>query len=53
VTALGPNHPDTAICLDNLAGTYRALGQADEAVPLEERARRIREGRSAHTGGPE
>ena len=52
-TALGPNHPTTAIWLDNLAVTYRALGRADEAVPLEERARQIREGRSAQTGGPE
>jgi Domain of unknown function (DUF4062)/Tetratricopeptide repeat len=52
-TTLGPDHPSTAIWLDNLADTYRALGQADEAVLLAERARQIGEGRSAQTGGPE
>ena len=55
-TALfGPNHPTTAIWLDNLAVSYRALGRADEAVPLEERALGgIREGlASAPTGRPQ
>ena len=42
-TALGPDHPSTALRLDNLAATYRELGQADKALQLEQQARRIRE----------
>jgi hypothetical protein len=36
---------DIAIPLSNLASICRALGQTDEAVPLAERARQIRQGR--------
>ncbi|MFF0042191.1 FxSxx-COOH system tetratricopeptide repeat protein, partial [Streptomyces mirabilis] len=37
-TALGPDHPDTAIRLGNLASTLSDLGRHAEALPLEERA---------------
>jgi len=40
--ALGPGHPHMAIRLGNLAGTYRALGRAADALPQGERALRIR-----------
>ena len=36
--ALGPDHPDTAIRLNNLGRTYRDLGRAAEALPLQQRA---------------
>ncbi|HEU5157319.1 MAG TPA: tetratricopeptide repeat protein [Streptosporangiaceae bacterium] len=39
----GPDHPDVAIRLGNLAATYRALGQPAEAKPLEDRALAITE----------
>ncbi|MFC7730660.1 tetratricopeptide repeat protein [Actinomadura keratinilytica] len=35
--ALGPDHPDVAIPLANLASTYSDLGRAAEALPLEKR----------------
>jgi hypothetical protein len=35
--ALGLDHPSTALRLSNLAVTYLDLGQADKALPLEER----------------
>ena len=38
---LGPDHPNMAVALGNLADTYRALGRAAEALPLLERALRI------------
>jgi tetratricopeptide (TPR) repeat protein len=41
--ALGPDHPDTAVCLGNLAVTYRALGNAEEALPMAKRALGITE----------
>ena len=41
--ALGPDHPYTATSLDNLAATYRAPGQADQALPLQQRALQITE----------
>ncbi len=41
--ALGPDHPDTATALDNLAVTYRALGRSAEALPLRERALAVTE----------
>ncbi|MBO2466249.1 tetratricopeptide repeat protein, partial [Actinomadura violacea] len=41
--ALGPDHPDVAISLGNLAATHRDLGRAAEALPLEERALAITE----------
>ncbi|WP_298364784.1 tetratricopeptide repeat protein [Azospirillum sp.] len=37
-TALGPDHPDTATCLSNLAELYRAQGRLGEAAPLYARA---------------
>ncbi len=40
---LGPNHPDTATSLNNLAGNYRAQGQYKEAEPLYQRALEIKE----------
>ena len=39
--ALGPDHPDVAIDLNNLALLYRAMNRDDEAEPLEQRAARI------------
>jgi tetratricopeptide (TPR) repeat protein len=35
---LGPEHPDTAHSLNNLAELYRAQGRPDEAAPLYQRA---------------
>ncbi|MGA9833760.1 MAG: tetratricopeptide repeat protein, partial [Trebonia sp.] len=40
---LGPDHPDTAIRLDNLAVTYRDLGRTADALPLQQRALAITE----------
>jgi tetratricopeptide (TPR) repeat protein len=40
---LGPQHPDTATSLNNLAGLYRAQGKYAEAEPLYLRALEIRE----------
>jgi tetratricopeptide (TPR) repeat protein len=31
---LGPDHPDTAISLNNLAGLYKSMGRYNEAEPL-------------------
>ncbi|MFF0042192.1 tetratricopeptide repeat protein, partial [Streptomyces mirabilis] len=42
-TALGPDHPDTALRLGNLASTLSDLGRHPEALPLEERALAITE----------
>jgi tetratricopeptide (TPR) repeat protein len=33
-TALGPDHPDVATSLNNLASLYRAQGNYDAAEPL-------------------
>ena len=41
--ALGPEHPDTATSLNNLAELYQALGAYDQALPLYQRALKIRE----------
>jgi tetratricopeptide (TPR) repeat protein len=35
---LGPEHPDTARSLDNLALLYKLMGQYEEALPLFQRA---------------
>ena len=35
---LGPQHPDTASSLNNLAGLYQAQGKYPEAEPLLQRA---------------
>ncbi|MFH1146747.1 MAG: tetratricopeptide repeat protein [Pseudomonadota bacterium] len=40
---LGPEHPDTAISLNNLAGLYRSLGDYAKAEPLYKRALAIKE----------
>ncbi|MER5399415.1 tetratricopeptide repeat protein [Streptomyces sp. NPDC002599] len=40
---LGPDHPDTAIRLNNLAGAFSDLGRHTEALPLAERALAITE----------
>ncbi len=40
--ALGPNHPDVATSLENLAALYRASNRGEEAETLEKRAARIR-----------
>jgi hypothetical protein len=39
--ALGADHPDVAIRLDNLAGSLAELGRAGEAEPLQRRAHSI------------
>ena len=36
--ALGPEHPDTASCLDSLAQLYHHLGDYAKAEPLYQRA---------------
>ena len=41
--ALGPDHPDVAKSLNNLALLYRAQGAYERAGPLYERALAIRE----------
>ncbi|CAN0113270.1 unnamed protein product, partial [Ectocarpus sp. 12 AP-2014] len=41
--ALGPDHPDVASCLNNLAGLRQSQGKYDEAEPLYIRAVAIRE----------
>ncbi len=38
---VGPDHPDVATSLNNLAELYRAMNRDDEAEPLEQRAARI------------
>jgi tetratricopeptide (TPR) repeat protein len=43
VNVLGPDHPDTAISLNNLANVLRARGDLAEARPLYERALAISE----------
>jgi tetratricopeptide (TPR) repeat protein len=40
---LGPDHPDVATSLNNLAALYRAQGHYEEAAPLYQRALAIRE----------
>jgi tetratricopeptide (TPR) repeat protein len=41
--ALGPEHPDTAIALNNLALLYQAIGAYAKAEPLDQRALAINE----------
>ena len=41
--ALGPNHPDVATLLDNLAELYKAQGRNAAAEPLFKRSMAIRE----------
>jgi tetratricopeptide (TPR) repeat protein len=41
--ALGPEHPDIAVSLNNLAGLYQALGAFEKALPLYQRTLEIRE----------
>ena len=41
--ALGPEHPETATTLDNLAQLYQAQGQYEQAESLYQRALAIRE----------
>src|SRR6266853_439444 len=41
--SLGPDHPEVAASLNNLAEIYRALGKFTEAEPLFQRAVRIKE----------
>ena len=35
---LGPDHPDTLISRNNLAGAYESAGRLGEAIPLSEQA---------------
>ena len=39
---VGPDHPDVATSLENLAALYRATKRTKEAEPLEQRAAKIR-----------
>jgi tetratricopeptide (TPR) repeat protein len=41
--ALGPEHPDIAVSLSNLAGLYKASGAFEKALPLFQQALKIRE----------
>jgi tetratricopeptide (TPR) repeat protein len=43
VAALGPDHPEVAICLENLGQTYLALNKPDAAEPLLRRSLQIGE----------
>jgi tetratricopeptide (TPR) repeat protein len=43
IATLGPDHPDVATTLNNLAGLHRAQGRYDEALPLYQRALGISE----------
>ena len=36
--ALGPDHPDVATSLDNVAGLFHILGMNEDALPLYRRA---------------
>ena len=47
--ALGPEHPDTATSLNNLALLYQATGAYAQAEPLYKRALAIRRKRSARS----
>jgi tetratricopeptide (TPR) repeat protein len=49
-SALGPDHPDTTVAVNNLAVTYNDLGQADKALPLQQRALEIT--KAARGGDP-
>jgi hypothetical protein len=40
--ALGPDHPNVALSLENLAALYRATNRVKEAEVLEKRAAAIR-----------
>ena len=40
---LGPDHPDVATSLNNLADLYRAMGRYAEAEPLYRRSLEVRE----------
>jgi len=40
---LGPEHPDVATSLNNLAGLYKSMGDYEKALPLYKRALDIRE----------
>jgi tetratricopeptide (TPR) repeat protein len=42
-TVLGPEHPDTAASLNNLAALYWAMAVYDQALPFYQRALKIRE----------
>jgi len=42
-TVLGPDHPNTATSLDNLANLHQAMGNHVAALPLYTRALKIRE----------
>ena len=39
---LGPHDPNVATVLENMAQLYRELGEKEEAIRLDERARAIR-----------
>jgi tetratricopeptide (TPR) repeat protein len=43
MTSCGPDHPDTAMSLNNLAELYRSQGRYDEAEPMYKRALEIYE----------
>jgi hypothetical protein len=40
---LGPEHPDVAASLNNLAELYTKIGKTEEATKLRDRAAKIRE----------
>jgi hypothetical protein len=40
--ALGPDHPDVATCLENLATLYRATKRVSKVESFEQRAAKIR-----------
>ena len=49
IDRFGPDHPDVATSLNNLADLYRAMGRYAEAEPLYQRSLEIREASSGPT----
>ena len=51
--ARGPEHPDTATCLNDLAKLYEATGDKAKADPVRDRAAKIREKAKAKPASPQ
>jgi Tetratricopeptide repeat len=51
--ARGPEHSETATCLNDLAKLYEAMGDKAKADPLRQRAAKIREKGKAKPASPQ
>jgi hypothetical protein len=51
--ARGPDHPETATCLNDLAKTYEAMGDKARADPLRQRATDIRKKNKTKSASPQ